>query len=62
MIKRRMGNITVSYYPGFGDTVVTNFILVLAIGFIPALVLSWFFELTPAGLKRDSDNTAQQFD
>lgn len=40
---------------GFSDIAVTNIILVLAIGFIPALVLSWFFELTPEGLKRDSD-------
>ena len=30
-------------------------ILLLAIGFIPALVVSWVFELTPEGLKRDSE-------
>jgi hypothetical protein len=29
----------------------------LAIGFIPALVVSWVFELTPEGLKRDSEVT-----
>lgn len=40
---------------GLSDTVVTNTILVLAIGFIPAVVIAWFFELTPEGLKRDSD-------
>jgi TolB-like protein len=28
-------------------------ILVLAIGFVPALVFSWIYELTPEGLKRD---------
>jgi len=28
---------------------------VLAIGFFAALVISWVFELTPDGLKRDSD-------
>jgi adenylate cyclase len=30
-------------------------ILVLAIGFIPALVFSWVFELTPQGIKRDAE-------
>ena len=30
-------------------------ILVLAIGFIPALIFAWVFELTPDGLKRDSE-------
>lgn len=30
-------------------------IVLLAIGFVPALVFSWLFELTPDGLKRDTD-------
>jgi TolB-like protein/Tfp pilus assembly protein PilF len=30
-------------------------ISVLAIGFVPALVFSWIFELTPAGIKRDDE-------
>ncbi len=30
-------------------------IVLLAIGFIPAMVFSWLFELTPEGLKRDTD-------
>ena len=30
-------------------------IIVLAIGFVPALVFAWVFELTPAGIKRDAD-------
>jgi TolB-like protein/tetratricopeptide (TPR) repeat protein len=30
-------------------------ILLLALGFIPALVFSWIYELTPEGLKRDGD-------
>ena len=30
-------------------------VVVLAIGFIPALVFAWAFELTPEGLKRDKD-------
>ncbi len=32
-------------------------IIVLAIGFLPALVLAWVFELTPEGLKRESEVT-----
>jgi len=30
-------------------------VIVLAIGFIPALVFAWVFELTPEGLKREKD-------
>jgi TolB-like protein/tetratricopeptide (TPR) repeat protein len=30
-------------------------ILIFAFGFIPAVVFSWFYELTPEGLKRDED-------
>ncbi len=30
-------------------------IIVLAIGFLPALVFSWIYELTPDGLKRDAE-------
>ncbi len=42
-------------FPRFGidDSAVRNVIVLLAIGFIPALVLSWFYELTSEGLKRD---------
>ena len=32
-----------------------SIVLVLAIGFIPAIIFSWVFELTPEGLKRDSE-------
>lgn len=39
---------------GIGDAAVTNIIIVLAIGFIPALILSWIFEWTREGVKRDS--------
>lgn len=35
-------------------------ILTLAIGFIPALIFSWIFELTPDGLKRDEDVRPEQ--
>jgi TolB-like protein/thioredoxin-like negative regulator of GroEL len=30
-------------------------ILIFAFGFIPAVVFSWFYELTPEGIKRDED-------
>ena len=29
----------------------------LAVGFIPTLIFSWVFELTPQGIKRDEDVT-----
>ena len=31
---------------------------VLVIGFVPALVFAWVFELTPEGMKRDGEVTA----
>jgi TolB-like protein/tetratricopeptide (TPR) repeat protein len=30
-------------------------VIVLAIGFIPAMILAWAFELTPEGIKRDAE-------
>ena len=30
-------------------------IITLAVGFIPAVIFSWVFELTPQGLKREDD-------
>jgi TolB-like protein len=39
---------------GFGDTPARLVVIVLAIGFIPSLILSWVFEITPEGLKRDA--------
>ncbi len=43
--------------PRFGltDTAVTNVILVLATGFVPAVILSWVFQWTPQGIRRDAD-------
>ncbi len=32
-----------------------SIVVLLAIGFIPALVFAWVFELTPQGLRRDAD-------
>ncbi len=40
---------------GLSDAVARGVVIVLAVGFIPVLVLAWVFELTPEGLKRDSD-------
>jgi adenylate cyclase len=44
-------------FPMFGisDAVARVVVIVLGIGFIPVLVLSWVFELTPEGLKRDAE-------
>ncbi len=35
-------------------------IIVLALGFVPALVFSWVFELTPGGLRRDAEVPPEQ--
>lgn len=40
---------------GLGDTPARIVVIVLAIGFFPVLVVAWAFELTPEGLKRDSE-------
>lgn len=37
-----------------------SIVLVLMIGFIPAIIFSWIFELTPEGLKRDAEVTPEQ--
>jgi TolB-like protein/Tfp pilus assembly protein PilF len=43
--------------PMFGapDWLPRSIVSLLAIGFIPALIFSWVFEMTPQGLKRDED-------
>lgn len=35
-------------------------VIALAIGFIPAMIFAWIFELTPDGLKRDSEIPVEQ--
>jgi len=40
---------------GFGDAPARLVVIVLTIGFIPALIFAWVFQLTPQGLKRDGD-------
>ena len=37
-----------------------SIVMLLAIGFIPALIFSWVFEMTPQGLKRDEDVPPEQ--
>ena len=43
--------------PMFGapDWLPRSIVILLAIGFVPALIFSWVFELTPEGLKRDEE-------
>src|SRR3954466_182186 len=43
--------------PMFGapDWLPRSVVVLLAIGFFPALIFSWVFELTPEGLKRDAE-------
>ena len=40
--------------------VLRGLIITLALGFVPALIFSWVFELTPAGFKRDADVAPEQ--
>ncbi len=40
---------------GFGDTSARLVVIVLSIAFIPSLIFAWVFELTPEGLKKESD-------
>ena len=35
-------------------------VILLAIGFVPALVFAWVFEMTPDGIKRDADVSPEQ--
>ncbi len=43
--------------PMFGapDWVARSVVILLAIGFIPAMMFAWVFEMTPGGLKRDAE-------
>ena len=46
-------------FPVFGlsDNAIRAVVIVLAIGFVPAIFLSWAFEWTPEGFRRDSEVT-----
>ncbi len=48
--------------PMFGapDWLPRSIVILLAIGFLPALIFSWVFELTQHGLKRDEDVTPEE--
>ena len=48
--------------PMFGapEWIGRSVVLLLAIGFIPALVFAWAFELTPEGIKRDEEVPREQ--
>ena len=39
---------------GFDDSAIRISVIILAIGFLPVVVLAWAFELTPEGLKHES--------
>jgi len=47
-------------FPVFGlsDMAIRAVVIVLAIGFVPTVILSWVFEWTPEGFRRDSKVTA----
>jgi len=47
-------------FPVFGlsENAIRVIVIILAVGFIPAVILSWVFEWTPAGFQRDSEVTA----
>jgi TolB-like protein len=40
---------------GYGDTPARIVVVVLAIGLVPTMIFAWAFELTPEGLKRESE-------
>ncbi len=40
---------------GLEESVIRLVIIILAIGLIPVLILSWIFEITPEGIKRESE-------
>jgi TolB-like protein len=40
---------------GLPDTIARYLLFLLAVGFIPAVVFAWAFELTPEGVRRESD-------
>jgi TolB-like protein/Flp pilus assembly protein TadD len=40
---------------GLGDTPARMVVIVLTIGFLPAIIFAWVFQLTPEGLKKDDD-------
>src|SRR4051812_19099710 len=49
--------VTSTVLPMFGapDWLPRTVVILLAIGFVPTLIFSWVFELTPEGIKRDAE-------
>jgi len=49
--------ITETLIPVFGlsERVLPIIIVLLVVGFVPALVFSWLYELTPEGIKKEKD-------
>lgn len=49
--------VTETLFPLFGlsDAAIRSVVIALAIGFVPAVIAAWAFELTPDGLIRDGD-------
>ena len=49
-------------FPAFGmpGWALRGLMIVAALGFLPALVFAWVFELTPDGLKRDAEVSSEQ--
>jgi len=39
----------------FDESVMRLVVIILSIGLIPVLILSWVFELTPDGIKKESE-------
>src|SRR3954453_13927829 len=54
--------VTSTVLPMFGapDWLPRTIVILLAIAFVPALIFSWVFEITPEGLKRDEDVKPEQ--
>ena len=44
-------------FPAFGvpDWGLRFVVIVFALGFVPALIISWVYEFTPEGIKREKD-------
>ena len=54
--------VATSLFPAFGvpGWAIRALVIVLALGFVPAVVFAWVFELTPEGLKRDAEVPAER--
>lgn len=46
---------TIFHHIGLSDGAITAVIVILAIGLVPLLILSWILQITPDGVVRDQD-------